>query len=70
MQFQIECNSLDLNQICLICKQQLRMRDARLIISSDRGDSYGDVCYNCIVRGSTWLNSQLQKLDNRSSVLT
>ncbi|WP_256973114.1 hypothetical protein [Nostoc sp. T09] len=46
------------------------MRDARLIISSDRGDSYGDVCYNCIVRGSTWLNSQLQKLDNRSSVLT
>jgi hypothetical protein len=62
MQFQIECNSLKKQQSCLICHQIYQMVEARLIVCSNKGDSYGDVCPKCIGRGINWIDSQLQPI--------
>jgi hypothetical protein len=62
MQFAIECNRLRKQQTCLICSQQFQMGEARLIVCSDQGDSYGDVCPECMARGGNWINSQLQPI--------
>jgi hypothetical protein len=65
MKFQIECNSLKNNQICLTCNEQFQMREARVIVCNDRGDSYGDVCPECIAMGYNWIGSKLQQLSYR-----
>lgn len=62
MQFKMECNSLKKQQICLICNQQFQMGEARLIVCSNQGDSYGDVCPKCMGRGANWINNQLRQI--------
>lgn len=62
MQFAIECNKLKKQQICLICAQQFQMGEARLIVCSNQGDSYGDVCPECIGRGANWISSRLRQI--------
>lgn len=62
MKFQIECNTLQSDQICLVCNQQLQMGEARLIVCNDYGDSFGDICPHCIAMGSDWISSQLQQI--------
>lgn len=69
MKFQIECNRLPNAQSCLICHQQFQMREARLIICNDQGDSYGDACPDCIARGATWIGSHLQQSDHKNERL-
>ncbi|MEC4883909.1 MAG: hypothetical protein SAL70_21650 [Scytonema sp. PMC 1070.18] len=64
MQFQIECNNLTNNQLCLVCNQLFQMKDARLIVCSSQGDSYGDVCPDCVSRGANWIKSQLHQLSS------
>jgi hypothetical protein len=61
MRFQLECNNLNKEQICLICNKQFQMREARLIICNNQGDSYGDVCPDCIAMGAKWIANQLQQ---------
>jgi predicted amidophosphoribosyltransferase len=69
MQFQIECNSfLKNNQTCLTCNEQFEMKEARVIVCNEQGYSYGDICPECIRRGSNWLGSQLQQLNQGLSV--
>ncbi len=67
MQFQIECNTLKNNQMCLICNQLFQTREARLIVCSDQGDGFGDVCPECIARGAHWIKSQLQEFSRNFS---
>mgnify|MGYP003476655484 CR=1 len=62
IKLQIECNSLKNDQACLICSEHLQMNEARLLVCNDRGDSYGDICPNCIIKGKTWIDSQLYQL--------
>jgi hypothetical protein len=64
MQFQIECNTLKNNQMCLICNQLFQTREARVIVCSEEGDGYGDVCPECIGRGVHWIKSQLQEFSS------
>jgi hypothetical protein len=61
MKFQIECNSLKKKQTCLVCKNPFEMKDARLILCSDAGDRYGDVCPDCMAKGADWIGSQYQE---------
>jgi hypothetical protein len=67
MQFQIECNTLKNNQMCLTCNQLFQAREARLIVCSEKGDGYGDVCPECIGRGAHWIKSQLQEFSRKFS---
>lgn len=67
MQFQIECNNLKSNQLCITCEQLFEMSDARLIVRSTQGDSYGDVCPECISKGAIWIKSQLQNFNHQLS---
>lgn len=60
MQFQIECNTLKNNQICLICNTQFQMQAVRLIVCNDRGDGYGDICPQCIAMGADWIGNKLK----------
>ncbi len=63
MQFQIECNSFSKNdQACLICNEGFEMKEARVIVCNEQGDSYGDICPECIAMGINWIGSQLQDL--------
>lgn len=69
MQFQIECNSfLKNNQTCLTCKELFEMREARVIVCNERGDSYGDICPQCMALGFDWIGSQLEQLNQRLSL--
>ncbi|RUR84467.1 hypothetical protein ACF3DV_19360 [Chlorogloeopsis fritschii PCC 9212] len=65
MQFQIECNSKNNSQKCLICHQHFQMNAARLIVYNDQGDSYGDICPQCIARGGNWIKIQLHAFSQR-----
>ncbi len=63
MQFQIECNSLLKNhQMCVTCNKQFEMKEARVIVCNEQGDSVGELCPKCIRMGFHWLGSQLQQL--------
>lgn len=63
MQFQIECNSFfKTHQTCLTCDEQFELKEARLIVCNEQGDSYGDICPQCIAMGSNWIGRQLQQL--------
>ncbi|HAG84699.1 MAG TPA: hypothetical protein DCL61_26995 [Cyanobacteria bacterium UBA12227] len=69
MQFQIECNSLLKNyQTCLTCREPFEMREARVIVCNERGDSYGDICPQCIAMGFNWIGNQLQHLSQQVSL--
>jgi hypothetical protein len=61
MKFQIECNTRKSRQVCLICQQNFQMNEARLIVCSDEGGGYGDICPQCIARGGNWIQVQLQE---------
>ncbi|MDX2228895.1 MAG: hypothetical protein NW220_04630 [Leptolyngbyaceae cyanobacterium bins.349] len=37
------------------------MQDARVIACNANGDRYGDICGNCIAKGSSWLSNRLQQ---------
>jgi predicted amidophosphoribosyltransferase len=68
MQFQIECNRLLKNyQTCLTCQEPFEMREARVIVCNEQGDSYGDICPHCIAMGFNWIGNQLQHLSHRLS---
>ena len=63
MQLQIEFNSLSLErQQCCICKQQFEMKEARVIVCSEKNEGYGEVCSHCIGKGFTWIENQFQNL--------
>jgi uncharacterized protein CbrC (UPF0167 family) len=71
MQFQIECNSFFRDfQTCLICNQQFEMKEARVIVCNEEGDSYGDICPHCIVMGSNWIGSKLQQIGSQAFSVT
>ncbi len=61
MKFQIECNTSQSSQVCLICQQNFQDHEARLIICNDQGEGYGDICYQCMAKGRNWIQFQLQK---------
>lgn len=61
MKYQIECNSLNKHQTCLVCNQQFQMREVRLIVCNDQGDSYGEVCPDCTAKGGHWIDNQLEQ---------
>ena len=65
MKFQIECNTGIISQVCLICQESFQMHEARLIVYNDQGDTYGDICHHCIVRGGDWIKFQLQQFSNK-----
>jgi predicted amidophosphoribosyltransferase len=65
MQFQIECKNLTNSQFCVVCNQQFQTKDARLIVCSSQGDSYGDVCPECVSRGANWIKSQLHQFSSK-----
>ena len=66
MQFQIECNSfLKKSQTGLTCNERFEMKEARVIVCNQRGDSYGDICPQCITMGFGWIGKQLQYLAPR-----
>ena len=41
------------------------MREARVILCNEQGDSYGDICPQCIAMGFNWIGNQLQRLNDR-----
>lgn len=65
MQFQIECNTEKISQVCLICHQNFQILAARLIVCNDQGEGYGDICPQCTAKGSNWVHHQLQQLSNQ-----
>ncbi|MBC1223022.1 hypothetical protein GNF10_12050 [Nostoc sp. UCD121] len=65
MKFQIECNTDKINKICLICQQNFQTHEARLIVCNDQGEGYGDICYECIANGGSWVQSQLQQFSHQ-----
>ena len=65
MQFQIECNPLKDYQTCLTCNDQFEMKQARVIVCDEKGDSYGDICPQCIAMGFNWIGRQIQELSPR-----
>lgn len=63
MQLQIEYNRCSLkDQSCYLCKQQFEMKEARVIVCSDRTEEYGEVCPHCIAKGFTWMENRFQQL--------
>ena len=66
MQFQIECNRIfKKHQMCLTCHEQFEMREARVIVCNEQGDSYGDICPQCVAMGFKWIGSKLQQVTPR-----
>ncbi len=57
MQLQIECNSSSSKSqhSCVLCGQVFQSTEARVIVCNDRGNSYGDICADCLKRGSDWI---------------
>jgi len=43
------------------------MSEARVIVCNEQGDSYGDICPECIAMGFDWIGNQLQQLSRRLS---
>ncbi len=72
MQLQVECNSLcSKQQLCWICNQTFKMREARVIVCDDQENSYGEICPQCLSRGFNWLEKQFQQLrEVESNVVT
>ncbi|KAF3886525.1 MULTISPECIES: hypothetical protein [Nostocales] len=64
MKFQIECSSLIKHEFCLICDRPIQRTEARLIVCSDQGDGFGDICPKCIGMGAYWIKNQLQHLSS------
>ncbi|MGV0105280.1 hypothetical protein [Nostoc sp. DSM 114167] len=65
MKFQIECNTGKISKRCLICQQTSQADEARLIVCNDQGESYGDICHQCIAQGGNWVKCQLQKFSQK-----
>lgn len=61
IQLQIECKKSSKPRQCYVCQQSFNMQDARVIACNARGDRYGDICANCIAKGSSWLTQRLQQ---------
>ena len=60
MQLKIEINTASLDtQECVLCNQAFEMTDARVIACNDKNHEYGDVCPDCISKGSYWVQRQL-----------
>lgn len=57
MQLQIECNSSSSKSqhSCVLCSQVFQSTEARVIVCNDRGNRYGDICADCLKRGSDWI---------------
>lgn len=62
MQLQVECGLPGLAQPCTLCEQSFEMKEGRVILCSDQGDKYGEVCPQCISQGIHWLNHQFERL--------
>ena len=63
MQLQVECNGLSpKQQLCWICNHSFEMSEARIIVCDDQGDSYGEVCPQCLSMGFNWIKNQFQQL--------
>lgn len=61
VQLQIECTKASSPYLCCVCHQLFNMQDARVIACNSQGDRYGDICANCIAKGSSWLADRLQQ---------
>lgn len=63
MQLQIEYNRCSQkDQSCYLCKQQFEIKEAKVIVCSDRGEGYGEACPDCIAKGFTWMENRFQQL--------
>ncbi len=64
MQLQIECNQTPCKQQpCLICNQLFELTEAKIIVCNDQGQSYGEVCSECLEKGFYWLNDRFKQLN-------
>jgi hypothetical protein len=62
MQLEIECNGSFNQETCLLCQELFQMSKARLIVCNDRGESYGELCPQCVAKGYNLLGTKLQQL--------
>lgn len=60
IQLQIECIQSSKAYKCCTCGESFIMPEARVLALSSQGDLYGDVCTNCIAKGSSWITKRLQ----------
>lgn len=64
MKLQIECNGIPLqHQSCSICNQLFETVEAKIIVCSDQGNYYGEVCPECLKKGFYWLNDRFEQLN-------
>jgi hypothetical protein len=64
MQLQVECQGSQGSwQTCWICNRAFKIREARVIVCSDEGINYGEVCPQCVHQGFDWLSERFERLN-------
>lgn len=64
MQLQVECQGLQGTwQTCWICNHAFKIKEARVIVCSDEGINYGEVCPQCVHHGFDWLSERFDRLN-------
>lgn len=62
MQLQIEhISTLLTQQTCLTCCKIFEPSLARVIICSENGDPYGDICPTCLAKGSSFIRTRVRQ---------
>lgn len=65
MQLQVECNRTPgKSEICLVCNTPFVIEEAQIILCSDQGRSWGDVCITCVNQGLNWISERCDRLDH------
>ena len=59
IQLQIECVQSTNSHQCCICHKSFQMKDASVIACNNQGDRYGEICTECIAKGSSWLTNRI-----------
>jgi hypothetical protein len=64
MQLQIEYNySPSQKQQCITCNKYFKTTEAKVIVCSDQGRSYGEACPYCLEKGYGWLSDRFELLN-------
>jgi hypothetical protein len=64
MQLQLEYNSSPFqNQQCLICKEQFKTTEAKILVCNNQGYAFGEACPNCLKEGFNWISDRFEQLD-------
>lgn len=61
IQLQVECSQSSSPYTCCTCNELFTMQNARVMALNSQGYHYGDVCTNCISKGSSWITNRLQQ---------